>query len=223
MNQAESALDNFAGVVRNRPTSVRCLIPLLSASVVACVSAPCLAADSSLQAGLWEQHMIKNIVDGRDISGQMSQAQERIKQSMAKLPPEQQAQIQAMMGQMQGQGGQVKPDASGVQICIGPDSAKRGDETLAKFGSGSHGNCEDSTHDREGNQTHFESTCQRNGHTIHVKGVVTVSDSLITMQTDVTDTDGSGKQHTSHTEQELKYLGADCGNIKPFQPPAPRQ
>jgi hypothetical protein len=158
---------------------------------------------SDLKAGLWEMNTISQIMDGRDMKAEMSQAQTRMQQEMSSLPPAQRAQMQSMMGRHGASLG------GGKRICISPAMAAMDKPMLDR-----EEHCKPATVNRSGNKTSFEFNCTNNGHTSVGKGESTASGGTINTRMDMTMTDASGK-HTMHTESQMKYLGEDCQGIMP--------
>ncbi len=72
------------------------------------------AQASGMKAGLWEVTPTSQIMDGHDMTAEMSQAQAMIQQQMSSLPPAQRAQMQSMMGR---QG--ARKHANLRQLCHG--------------------------------------------------------------------------------------------------------
>lgn len=155
---------------------------------------------SGLKAGLWEINPTSQIVDGKDMTAEMSQAQAMMQQQMGNLPPEQRAKIQSMMGQASG---------GGTKICISPAMAAKDAPMVDR-----EGRCEPAKLMRSGNKTSFEFNCTRNGRTMSGQGVSIASGDTITTRMDMTETDSRGK-HTMHSESQMKYLGTDCQGIMP--------
>jgi hypothetical protein len=160
-----------------------------------------LAHASNLKAGLWEITPISQIIDGRDMTAEMSQAQAMMQQQMGSLSPAQRAQMQSMMGK--------SAPAGGTRICISPAMAARDKPIVDK-----EGRCEPAMVKRSGNKTSFEFNCTSDGRTSVGKGESIASGDMITTRMDMTMTDARGK-HTMHSESKMKYLGADCQGILP--------
>ena len=155
---------------------------------------------SGLKAGLWEINPTSQIVDGKDMTAQMSQAQAMMQQQMGNLPPAQRAKIQSMMG---------KASGGGTKICISPAMAAKDAPMVDR-----EGRCEPAKVTRSGNRTSFEFNCTRNGRTMTGQGMSIASGDTITTRMDMTETDSRGK-HTMHSESQMKYLGTDCQGIAP--------
>lgn len=169
---------------------------LITLNGISCVQA------SELKAGLWEINPTSQIMDGRDMTAEMSQAQAMMKQQMSSLSPAQRAQMQSMMGR---QGA----TAGSTRICVSPAMAAR-DKPMVD----NEGRCEPATVKRSGNKTSFEFNCNSNGYTSIGKGESTASGDTISTRMDMTVTDAQGK-HTLHSEFQMKYLGSDCKGIVP--------
>ncbi len=65
-----------------------------------------------------------------------------------------------------------------------------------------------------GGATTFTFSCSKNGNTTSGTGEVRRSGDTITTIVDGT-TSHNGASHTIHSETEMKYVGADCGSVKP--------
>jgi hypothetical protein len=159
------------------------------------------AQGSGLKPGLWEVKQIKQVMDGRDMAAQMAAAQAQMQQSLAKMPPEQRKQMEAMMG--------GRSAGGGTRICISPAMAAR-DKPMVD----PEGRCEPAKVSRSGNTTHFEFNCKSDGRTMVGKGESTITSDLVHTRMDMTTTDASGR-HTMQSESQMKYLGPDCQGIKP--------
>ena len=159
-----------------------------------------------LRPGLWEVRVVKQVVDGRDTSPQAARVNDRMRQAMASMPPEQRAQVEAMMKQ---RGAGMGHDA-GSRICVSAEMAQR-DKPLVDR----EGRCQPATVTRTGNHATFEFSCTRNGVTSHGKGSATVSADLIATHVDMTSRDAGGETHATESDTEMRFLGADCGDVKP--------
>ncbi len=157
---------------------------------------------AGLKAGLWETQQTSQIVDGRDMTAQMSQGQAMMQQNLDSLPPAQRARIQSMMGK-------AAPAAGNAKICISPEMAAKDAPMVDP-----EGRCEPAKVTRNGNTTNFEFNCTRNGRTTAGRGTSTASGDAVITRMDLTETDSRGK-HTLHSEFRMKYLGPDCQGIVP--------
>ncbi len=157
---------------------------------------------SGMKAGLWEIIPVSQVLDGRDMTAEMSQAQTKMQQELSRLSPAQRAQMQAMMGQ-------GSPAGGGTKICVSPAMAASDTPIVDR-----DGRCMPARVNRSGNTTRFEFNCTSNGRTSVGKGESTASGDEITTRMDMTETDARGK-HTMHSESRMKYLGSDCQGIVP--------
>lgn len=166
------------------------------------------AQGSGLKAGLWEVKQLKQVVDGRDMAAQMASAQKEMQAAMANMPPEQRKQMEAMLGKQ----GVPAKGATGVttRICISPAMA-----AMDKPMVDPEGRCEPAKMNRSGNKTTFEINCTTQGRTTVGKGESTHSGDMVTTRMDMTMTDAQGR-HTMQSESQMKFLGADCQGVKPF-------
>ncbi len=170
---------------------------LIVAILISCTSN---AYASDLKAGLWEVDQTRQILDGRDMTSQMSQAQAMMQQQISSLPPAQRARMQAMMSQSPG---------GGTKICISPAIAEKDTPIVDP-----EGRCKPTKFSRNGNKTSFEFNCTTNGRTMAGHGVSIAGNDGITTSLDMTET-GSGGTHKMHSESRMKYLGPDCQGIAP--------
>lgn len=179
--------------------------------LVAFAAAPALAAGSGLKPGLWQTRVVKQVVDGRDLTAQMAGMASRMRQAMANMPAAQRARMEAMMrahgGASMGAGGSLK-------MCITPAQARRDAPIIDHKGQ-----CRPATVTHSGNRTTFTIHCSSNGNTTTGKGETTAVGNVITSQIDVTTHMANGKTNVMHTEAEMKYLGPDCGDVKPLTMP----
>ncbi len=175
-----------------------------SASTNGGASASTSGESSGLKPGLWENKQISMVVDGRDMNAQMAAAQAQMQKELAKLTPDERKQMQAMMSKASG--GMMSQQGV-MRICISPAMATKNNPMLEN-------GCEPVKLSRSGNKTNFEINCTKNGRTTVGKGESTNSNDTVTTRTDMTMTDAQGR-HTMQMESQMKYLGADCQDVKP--------
>ena len=163
-----------------------------------------------LKAGLWEVKVLKQIMDGRDMSAQMAAAMSQAQAALANLPPEQRARIQAMMSNA---GVGVGPGGSGggFRICISPQMAQRNAPVLDK-----DGRCRPVMLTRHGDQVDFQFSCNSNGTAIQGKGEATITAESVSTHTEMTTTSSNGT-HQLQNDTQMSYISADCGDVKPPQ------
>jgi hypothetical protein len=181
---------------------------LLLSCLLGFVALAAIAAGMNLKPGLWEIKVVKQVVDGRDMSAQMAAAASQMQQAMANMPPEQRAKMQAMLPST-GMGSN-----GGFRICVSPEMAKRNTPIVDK-----DGHCQPTTVNHSGNQTSYEFSCGSNGSTRQGKGQITTVGDVVTNVSDVTTTGAGGATHVMHNETEMRFVGTDCGDVKPIEPP----
>ena len=177
---------------------------IVAASLAVLASSPC-AQTTGMKAGLWEMRTLKQVMDGKDMQAQMSAAQAQMQQAIADMPPDQRKQMEAMMARQ----GPAMSGGGAMRMCISPEMAAR-DKPLVD----PEGKCEPAKVSRSGNRTSFEFNCKSDGRSMVGKGDSTFAGGMITSRMDMTTSDATGK-HTMQTESQMKYLGADCGKLKP--------
>jgi hypothetical protein len=165
---------------------------------------PAAHAASLTKPGLWEVHVIKQVMDGKDMAAQMAAAQARMQEQLAKMTPAQRQQMEQMMG------GQKVAERGVQRLCISPAMAAQDKPVLQ-----SASKCEPVKHERSGNKVTFELNCAADGHTTVGKGESVVDGDTVTSRMDMTTTDARGR-HTMQTESQMKYLGPDCQGVKPM-------
>ena len=179
---------------------VRHLVPL--ALAVSCG----LGAAQTLQPGLWE---IQSQMQGAT-GGRMAGAMEQMNQQMAAMSPEQRKMVQDMMAK---QGVQMGSAGGGsgmtMKVCMTQDMVERNE-----LSAGQRGDCKHTQSPRMGNTMQYAFTCTnpassgegevtfqgREGYSMKMHMTTTVKG-----QPEQMDMQGSGK-----------WLGVDCGNIKPL-------
>src|SRR3712207_6067311 len=115
--------------------------------VAAAIGLP--VAAQTLKPGLWE---VQQKMQG---SGEMNQAMEEMRKNMAKMPPEQRKQMEAMMAP---QGVQMEPGAAGgmaMRMCMSKEMAERNEIP------GNQGDCKTPSHQRSGNTMRMAFTCTK--------------------------------------------------------------
>jgi hypothetical protein len=170
-----------------------------------------LAAGFGLKPGLWESRIIKHVMDGRDMTSQMTGAMSQMQNTLSRLPPEQRAQMEAMMKQ---RGGMTMGTEGTTKMCISPEMAARDQPIVDQ-----EGRCQPAKVNHSGNHTAFEINCSVNGTVMTGNGESTARGDLIANRVDMNIRRGNGETHVLHTETEMKFLGSDCGDVKPFSLP----
>jgi hypothetical protein len=172
---------------------------LIIVAMFAVTALPALAANQ-IKAGLWEVHIIKQVVDGKNTTAQMAAAQKQMQEMLASMPPAQRKQMEQTMGV------QAMPGNNVQRICISPEMAKQDKPVVS-----ADNRCEPTNVRHSGNKLSFELKCPN----VSGKGESIVNGDTITNRMDMVTTDARGR-HTMQSESQMKYLGADCQGIKPL-------
>jgi hypothetical protein len=160
-------------------------------------------AQQSLKPGLWEiQHRMSG---NPGLEKQMEEARKQ----MAALPPEQRKQMEAMMASS---GVQMGPGGNSMRMCMTKEMAERNEVPA------NQGDCKVTNQSRSGNTMKMAFTCT-NPPSSGESQVTFTSPEAYAMKTTVNTTAG-GKPEKMTMEGNGKWLGADCGSVKPMAPPA---
>lgn len=176
---------------------------IVAAAVLAAGGLP--AAAQSLKPGLWE------ITSKTSGSPQMDQSMAEMQKQLAAMPPEQRKQMEAMLNKS----GMslAKPGAGGamsVKLCMTKEMVERSDVPM-------QGDCKVTNQQRSGNTTKVAYTCSNppsSGEGTYTYLGPEAYTSKMTVKTAV-----QGKSETITMDGGGKWLGSDCGNIKPPQQP----
>lgn len=180
----------------------------LSTALVGCTTALCLAlpaqAQHKLSPGLWESEM-KIASGGPDVDA----ALERMQRAMASMTPEQRAQMEAMMAQRgiamaSGAGQPTK-----VRSCISAEQAARDEMPQDQ------GHCRQTSRTRSGNTVRYTFACSGERAAQGEGEFTFVSPREHQGRVRVTTTRGSGQPATMDMSTHSRWLGADCGDLKP--------
>jgi hypothetical protein len=140
------------------------------------------------------------------IAASTAQMHQQLEQAIATAPPEQRAQLEAMLRQMEGGNG----GSFSNRFCVSPAMANRNAIVVDP-----QRHCPAATVTRSGNHGTYAFSCTTNGVRTVGRGEATYEGNRTLTRTDVTRTEANGTRHVMHTESEITYLGADCGEVKP--------
>ncbi len=172
---------------------------LLSLGLMALLSS--VAHAQSTKPGLWE---INQKVGGNP---EMDKAMAEMQQQLASMPPAQRKQMEQMMaaqGVKLGQGGGMS-----VQVCVTPEMAAQQEVPVQK-----EGDCTTKVQSRSGNTMKVAFSC-KNPPSSGEGTYVFRGDTGYDMKMLVKTTEG-GKPVTTTMEGTGRWLGADCGKVKPI-------
>jgi len=170
---------------------------LLAAALAAFAST---AGAQSLKPGLWE--ITNKMQTG---SGQMEQQMAQMQQQMANMPPDQRKMVEEMMAK---QG--VKVGAGGgmsVKVCMTKDMVERNELPAQQ------GDCKTTQQSRTGNTMKMAFTCTNPPSS--GEGQVTFASPEAYSMKMAVNTTVQGKPEKVNMDGSGKWLGADCGSIKP--------
>ena len=190
-------------VLNVRNSLIACGVVLMALRVV--------AAGFGLKPGLWETHVTKQVVDGKDTTAQINGATAQVQKMMANMSPDQRAKMEAMF---KSNGASLEP-GGGLRLCISPEMANRDTPWVDP-----KGRCQPAKVNRSGNQATFEVSCASDGTTTTGKGVSTISGDSVSSVMDMTTVKPGGETRVIHMETAMKFLGADCGDVKPLGTPS---
>jgi hypothetical protein len=192
-------------------TETRCLLLGCAASILLAIPSSALAqgVPISIKPGLWESQST--------VTNTMTLPPE-VQAKIASMPPAQQAQMRAMMPG----GGGGKPMTVTSKSCIESQMTLDGFLNQQQQRSGMKCNFTNRVQTADG--AAFDTSCTMaqgtgSGHTeIHV-----IDDGHVKSSTHMT-IDNTSQGHPMHmtadSSSTTTYLGAECGDVKPYTPPA---
>ena len=182
------------------------LLTLAAAAVWAATAAA--ASAQNMKPGLWE--MTHKMGGSPEVDKAMAQMQ----QQLASMPPEQRKMMQDMMAKKGVAMGAGAGGAMAMKACITPEMAARNQMPMQQ-----RGDCTHTTSDKSSSGMKMKFTCTNPPSS--GEGQLTFSgDSAYTMLMKI-NTTVDGKPQATTMEGSGKWLGADCGSIKPMGMPKP--
>lgn len=176
---------------------------ILAAALVAVTS---VAGAQTLKPGLWE---VTHKTSG--VHSQPDQQMAQMQKQMAAMPPGQRKQMEEMMGKQGLQMGGGAPGAMSMKMCMTKEMAERSEIPAQQ------GDCKTTQQSRSGNTLKVAFTCTNPPSSGEGQYTFTGAEAY-TMKMAVTTT-VQGKPQKMNMEGSGKWLGADCGNVKPVAPP----
>jgi hypothetical protein len=171
-----------------------------AATVVCAALLPAPAAAQTSEPGLWEYRIALKSGSGR-MEGAMAQMQ----QELARMPPEQRKMIEQTLA---GQGMGVDGSGQSVRVCLTKEQAARGQMPTGDD------KCRQTSLNRSGQTVRFAFVCQGNPPT-KGEGTFTFQGSKGFDGQTVVETAVDGKPERIESRVQGRWLGADCGNVKP--------
>lgn len=197
-------------------TSKRLLLITAALAVAGAATGPAQA--QKIAPGLWE-HTITMKMSGNP---QMEEGLKRMQEQLASMPPEKRKQMEEMMARhggtnLSGMTGMMAGKPTAVKVCITPEQAARDHIPT------SNGDCQQLDTQRSGKTMKVKFTCTReDGSSMSGQGEYTlVSDKEHSGHMVMDGTGRQGQPIHMEVDQAGRWLGADCGDVKPrpYNPP----
>lgn len=176
-------------------------LTLTLALATCCLPALAQTAGPKIEPGLWEINIALKSQSGKaEVAMKQAQAQ------IAMLPPDQRKAVEEMMA---AQGVRLGDKTSSVKACISKEDAERGEIPQQA------GDCTQQVLERGSNSMKVKFSCTT---TPPATGEATVSFQSPTAYTSkaVVDTVVIGQPERVNVDQTGRWLGADCGSVKPL-------
>lgn len=176
---------------------------------IACLLLTTFAAGANAQSmkpGLWE---ISTQMKG---SGQTGDAMAQAQKQLESMPPEQRKMMQDMMAK---QGVQMGTGAGGgmtIKVCMTQDMVDRNEVS-----GGRQGDCTHTNSPRAGNTMKFSYVCTKPPSSGEGQVTFTSHEAYSTKMTSTSTVRGA--QEKMEMQSSGRWLGANCGNVKPLAPP----
>ncbi|WP_293603166.1 DUF3617 domain-containing protein [Polaromonas sp. UBA4122] len=162
----------------------------------------CLPASAqTLKAGLWE-----HTVAMKSQSGEIEKAMTEMQKQLATMPPAQRKQMEQMMA---AQGVGMGPKANAVKVCVTREDSAR------MFMPQQGGQCTQQAVQRSAGTVKVQFSCSGNPPTSGETEITLLGDTAYTGKT-LVNTTAHGKPEQLTMDQSGKWLGADCGTLKPL-------
>ena len=184
------------------------LHPALTAlALLAAATLPTHATAQTMKPGLWE---ITNQMQGA-AGGQMEGAMAQMQKQMAAMSPEQRKMVEDMMAKKGVQMGATSGGGMSVKVCMTQEMVDRNDVPQQQ------GDCTHTMSPRSGNTQKFSYVCTKPPSS--GEGQVTyTSPEAYSMKMAATTTI-NGKPEKMDMQANGKWLGGDCGSVKPLALP----
>jgi hypothetical protein len=172
----------------------------------ALATAACAAGAQGMKPGLWEITSKMQTGNGQ-MERQMAQAQER----MASLPPDQRKMMEEMMARQGVKMGTAGGGGMTMKVCMTKEMVERNE-----MPSQQRGDCKTTSQSRSGNTMKMAFACTNPPST--GEGQFTFNGSEGYTMKMAVNTTVQGKPETMNMDASGKWMGADCGDVKPRVP-----
>ena len=187
---------------------MRTLRPLRPLPVVCLLLCGTALHAQNLQAGLWE--IYTQLQGGR--ADKMAASMEKMQKELDKMPPEQRKMVQDMMAKQGVQMGAAADGGISAKVCLSQEMVARNDF------SGQRGDCNHTASPRMGNTIKYSFVCTQPASS--GEGEITFQGREAYTQKMTVTTAVKGKPETVDMQSRGKWLGNDCGTIKPIALPS---
>lgn len=178
-------------------------IAMMAAVATLATNAVAATTDPAVQAGLWEVRLVRQYMDGRDVTLLVPVALAGLQQFIGGMTPQQRKQLESTFGSQIASGSTVQ------RLCVSPGMAA-GDKPLLSPDV----KCQPSEFIRDGSRLFFAFNCADQGRSTTGKGVSHLASDRVTTRIDLVTNDANGR-HTWINQSEASFIGADCGSLKP--------
>ncbi|MBC7601354.1 MAG: DUF3617 domain-containing protein [Ramlibacter sp.] len=165
------------------------------------------ATAQTMKPGLWEINNKMNAGAGSDMDQKMAQARE----TMKNMPPEQRKMMEEAMAQRGIKMGEGGPGSMSVKVCMTKEMVERNEMPTQR------GECATTKQSRTGNTMSMAFTCANPPSS--GEGTFTFNGSEAYSMKMMVNTAVEGKPTKMTMEGAGKWMGADCGSIKPMVMP----
>ena len=164
------------------------------------------ASAQNLKPGLWQ---VANRMQGGSMD--MERATQQMEQQMAKMKPEQRKMMEEMLAKQGIKTGPGGLSMASAQTCMTKEMVERNQVPAQQ------GDCRTTQQQLSGNTVKIAYTCTKPPSS--GEGTLIIhSPEAYTMKMAINSKAG-GKANTVHMDVTGKWLKADCGSVKPIQPP----
>ena len=171
-------------------------------AVAAALAGASFAVAAQMAPGLWEHTIQMKPAGGGDMEKQMADMQKQ----MASMPPDQRKMVEQMMAN---RGVSMGPQGTTVKVCVTKEDVER--KSVPQMG---RGECTQDVVSRTSNSIKVKWQCAGKEPSSGEGEMNFSSDKAYTGKS-VMHMVRNGKPETVNTDQSGKWLGADCGDIKP--------
>jgi hypothetical protein len=200
-----------------RSPAAQCAHPCLTAraAAIACTAASAIvafgvpraaeAAGLGIRPGLWDVRLIRQTVDGHDVSAQLTESVAKGRTALAKLPPDARARAEQRFHPNHDSGGNTS-----FRICLTAAMAASDLPVLDR-----QDRCRPVMLSQSSGHASFRIQCSADGTRVTGHGQAVNTGALIIAKTDVITRASDGSRHTLHNETQMHFLGTGCGKLLP--------